>query len=197
MEARSSTTSSKSAKNGQSLWTTSNATTSERELCQPAPVQREVVTPTAAAVPAAAHRRTITMCSSAARAGFEIAREPVIPTPAGPRKPDLIAHMGRFGIVVDAQVTNDQQNMRQVYSAKREKYDNDDINQFVRSTYKATNICHLPVILSWRGLWCDKSASDLLTLGTCNRRDLAVIATRVLIGGAIIHRDFTYATSVR
>uniref|UniRef100_A0ABD2XQH8 Reverse transcriptase domain-containing protein n=3 Tax=Trichogramma kaykai TaxID=54128 RepID=A0ABD2XQH8_9HYME len=131
------------------------------------------------------------------RQGFEIAREPIIPTPAGPRKPDLIAHMGRFGIVVDAQVTNDQQNMRQVYSAKREKYDNDDINQFVRSTYKATNICHLPVILSWRGLWCDKSASDLLTLGTCNRRDLAVIATRVLIGGAIIHRDFTYATSVR
>ncbi|XP_014235966.1 uncharacterized protein LOC106658477 [Trichogramma pretiosum] len=137
----------------------SNATASKRELYQLASVQREVVTPIAAAAPVAVHRRLITIFSSAARAGFEVARELIIPTAAGLRKPDMIAHMGRFGIVIDAQVTNDQQNMRQVYSAKREKSDNDDINQFMRSTYKATNICHLPVILSWHGLWCDKLAS--------------------------------------
>ena len=60
----------------------------------------------------------------------------------------------------------------------------------------ATNIRHLPVILSWRGIWCKASASDFLTVGTITRRDLAVIATRVLIGGIIAHRDFNRSTAV-
>ena len=49
---------------------------------------------------------------------------------------------------------------------------------------------------SWRGIWYKASASDCLTLGTITRSDLAVIATRVLIGGIIAHRDFNRSTAV-
>ena len=45
-------------------------------------------------------------------------------------------------------------------------------------------------------IWCKTSASDFLTLGTITRKDLAVIATRVLIGGIITHRDFNRSTAV-
>ena len=61
----------------------------------------------------------------------------------------------------------------------------------------ARDILHLPAILSCRGIWCKKSAEDLLRLGTINRRDLAVIATRVLIECAIAHRVFNTSTAVR
>ena len=60
----------------------------------------------------------------------------------------------------------------------------------------AINIRYLSVILSWGDIWYKASTSDFLTLGTITRRDLSVIATRVLIGGIIAHRDFNCSTAV-
>ena len=82
-------------------------------------------------------------------------------------------------------------------TAKIRKYaDNPDIERAIQRETGATNIRHLPVILSWRAVWFKASALDFLTLGTITRRDLAVIATRVLIGGIIAHRDFNRSTAV-
>ena len=47
------------------------------------------------------------------------------------------------------------------------------------------------------GVCSKKSADDLLRIGTINRRDLDIIATRVLIGGAIAHRVFNTSTAVK
>ena len=104
--------------------------------------------------------------------------------------------MGTLGLVIDAQIV-EQSDLERARTAKIRKYaDNPDIERAIQRETGATNIRHLPVILFWTGIWRKKSASDFLTLGTITRRDLAVIATRVLIGGIIAHRHFNRSTAV-
>ena len=108
-----------------------------------------------------------------------------------------MAKMGTLGLVIDAQIDGEQSDLKRARIAKIRKYaDNPDIERAIQCETGATNIRHLPVILSWRGIWCRTSTSDFLTLGTITRRDLAVIAIRVLIGGIIAHRDFNRSTAV-
>ena len=104
---------------------------------------------------------------------------------------------GILGLVIDAQIVVEQSDLERVRTANIRKYaDNPDIERPIQRETGAIKIRHLPVILSWRGIWCKTSASDFLTLRTITRRDLAVIATRVLIGGIIAHRDFNLSTAV-
>ena len=105
--------------------------------------------------------------------------------------------MGTLGLVIDAQIVGEQSDLERARTAKIRKYaNNPDIERAIQRETGETNIRHLPVILSWRGIWCKTSASDFLTLGTITRRDLAVIDTRVLIGRIITHRDFNRSTAV-
>ena len=84
-----------------------------------------------------------------------------------------------------------------LWTLKVQKYaGNPDIQKAIED-FGATNILHLPAILSCREVWSEKSADDLLRIGTINRRDLAIIATRVLIGGAIAHRVFNTSIAVK
>ena len=131
------------------------------------------------------------------RYGFEVQEEPYYRTQEGLRKPDIVATMGTLGLVIDAQIVGEQSDLERARTAKIRKYaDIPDIERAIQRETETTNIRHLPVILSWRGIWCRTFASDFLTLGTITRRDLAVIATRVLIGGIIAHCDFNRSTAV-
>ena len=131
------------------------------------------------------------------RQGFTVYDEPHITTSEGLRKPDIIAIMGNLGLVIDAQVAGEQSDLERARTLKIQKYaGNPDIQRAIQDL-GATNILHLPAILSCRGVWSKKSADDLLRIGTINRRDLAIIATRVLIGGAIAHRVFNTSTAVK
>ena len=105
--------------------------------------------------------------------------------------------MGTLGVVIDAQVAGEQSDFLRARTLKLQKYaGNPDIQRAIQDL-GARNILHLPAILSCRGILCKKSADDLLKLGTINRRNLAVIATRVLIGGVIAHRVFNTSTAVK
>ena len=105
--------------------------------------------------------------------------------------------MDTLGLVIDAQIVGEQSDLERARAVKIRKYaDNPDNKRAMQRETGATNIRHLPVILSWRGIGCKTSASDFLTQGIITRRDLAVIATRVLIGGIIVHRDFNRSTAV-
>ena len=107
------------------------------------------------------------------------------------------ATMGTLGLVIDAQIVGEQSDLERVRTANIRKYaDNLDIERAIQRETGATTIRHLPVILSWRGIWCKTSALNFLALGIITRRDLAAIATRVLIGGIIAHRDFNRSTAV-
>ena len=98
--------------------------------------------------------------------------------------------MGTLGLVIDTQIVGEQSDLERARTAKIRKYaDNPDIERAIQRETGATNIRHLPVILSWRVIWCKTSESDFA-------RYLAVIATRVRIGGIIAHRDFNRSTAV-
>ena len=118
-------------------------------------------------------------------------------TSEGLRKPDIIAIMGNVGLVIDAQVAGEQSDLERARTLKVQKYAGNRGIQRATEDLGATNILHLPAILSCRGVWTKKSADDLLRIGTINRQDLAIIATRVLIGGAIAHRVFNTSTAVK
>ena len=124
---------------------------------------------------------------------LEIQEEPHYRTQEELRKLDIVATMGTLGLVIDAQIVGQQSDLKRARTVKIRKYaDNPDIKRAIQRETGATNIRHLPVIFSWRGIWCKASASDFLILGTIIRRDLAV--SRVLIGGIIAHRDFNRST---
>lgn len=132
------------------------------------------------------------------RMGYQTSLEPIIQTGEGVRKPDIIASWGNGAIVIDPQIASDTVDLERARRLKYHKYaDNPDIERYIRTTTGATTIRHMPLVLSWRGVWSQGSAQDLLASGILNRRDLAIIATRVLIGNNICHREFANATSVR
>ena len=61
--------------------------------------------------------------------------------------------MGTLGLVIDAQIVGEQSDLERVRTAKIRKYaDNPDIERAIQRETGATNIRHLPVILSWGGI---------------------------------------------
>ena len=77
--------------------------------------------------------------------------EPHITTSEGLHKPDIIAIMGNLGLVIDAQVAGEECDLEQARTLKVGKYaSNPDIQRAIEDL-RATNILHLPAILSCRG----------------------------------------------
>ena len=91
--------------------------------------------------------------------GFEVQEEPHYQTQEGLRKPDIMATMGTLGLVIDAQIVGEKSDLERARTAKIRKYaGNPGIERNIQLETGATNIRHLPVILSWRGIWCKASA---------------------------------------
>ena len=83
------------------------------------------------------------------RQGFEVQEEPHYWTQEGLRKPDIVATMGTLGLVIDAQIVGEQSDLERARTAKIRKYaDNPDIGRAIQRETGATNIRHLPVILT-------------------------------------------------
>lgn len=123
------------------------------------------------------------ICRNVRCRGVTVEEEPRFMTTEGARKPNIVDIVGDLGVVIDLQVAGDQSDLEQARRAKIIKYsENFTIDQEVTHTTRATNIKHLPVILSCTGKWCRTSAEDSLRLGNLKKRNLAVIASRVLIG---------------
>ena len=77
--------------------------------------------------------------------------EPHITTSEGLRNPDIIVIMGNLGLVIDAQAAGEQSDLERARTLKVQKYAcNPDIQRSIQDL-GATNILHLPAILSCRG----------------------------------------------
>ena len=62
--------------------------------------------------------------------------------------------MGTLGLMIDAQIVGEQSDIERARTDKIRKYaDNPDIERAIQRETGAINIRHLPVILSWRGIW--------------------------------------------
>ncbi|KAK2575343.1 hypothetical protein KPH14_012766 [Odynerus spinipes] len=132
-----------------------------------------------------------------ARAGYIVRYEPPYPTEEGVRKPDVVAVMGRTALLLDGQVVSDMANLQKAHNAKVSYYARNTqlINQ-IKNESGASDVKVLSVTLSWRGVWCPKSATELLSIGAINKKDLCIIASRVLIGGIAAFRTFNKRTAL-
>ncbi|XP_014217140.1 uncharacterized protein LOC106645733 [Copidosoma floridanum] len=102
------------------------------------------------------------------RQWFEVIQELHIKMQEGLRKLDIIATIGSLGLYAN----------------------NPDTDSTIRRKTGVTNIRHMPVVSSSRRIWCRKLASDLMEIKIIKKRELAILATRVLLRGMIAHRLF-------
>lgn len=110
-----------------------------------------------------------------------IVDEPHFTTEVGLRKPDLIATKGNRALVIDTQIIGENVDLAQAHKNKIEKY-----GLLEDSIKKRMNVQHVDftsVTLSYKGIWSAHSAEDLVRRNILKKKELAVISTRVLVGG--------------
>ena len=114
-------------------------------------------------IPASADTTTST-CSYRAgsrRAGVncQVLLEPIIPTLAGIRKPDLVVSRRGKALVLDSTVVADAgvANLTTAYDRKALYYRQPDIEAWVRQASGADDVTTGAVVVSWRGAFCAKS----------------------------------------
>lgn len=130
--------------------------------------------------------------------GYNVEREPEFATRDGLRKPDLLATRENLAIIIDGQVRGDQVDLTRAHNDKVAKYQQyPEIQDQITKSSGATRFLFVAATLSWRGVWAKPSAQVLQGLGTLNRRDLAIISSRVLVGGVASWNIFNRRTDVR
>jgi hypothetical protein len=123
--------------------------------------------------------------------------EPKLQTDEGLRKPDIVATIGRTAMIVDAQVVGEQSNLNRAHKAKKEYYEeNEGVRRAIKQNRGVTNTIFSSATLSCRGLWSPHSANELQRLGLIRKRDLAIISSRVLIGGVAAWNVFNRTTTM-
>lgn len=126
-----------------------------------------------------------------------VEEEPHLKTPLGLRKPDLVAIKGTTALVVDAQVVSEQTDLNLAHERKK-RYYQDSAHRTLLERYPAvTDVKYTSATLSWRGIWSQGSAEELVKLGVLKSDELKIVATRTLIGGLNAFRIFNSTTSTR
>lgn len=126
---------------------------------------------------------------------FLVWEEPIIQTPDGIRKPDVVARKGDMVYVIDAQIVGEQINKDTAHLNKSNYYR--PYEDLIKVLTGGSSVTFTSSTLSWRGLWSRNSASHLRELNILNCEDLKVISSRVLIGGLNSYWTFSATTSVR
>ncbi|GBN08373.1 hypothetical protein AVEN_84205-1, partial [Araneus ventricosus] len=87
-------------------------------------------------------------------------------------------------LVIDAQVVGESVDLRRANSRKISYYrDNHELDDSIHKQHGTPDISYIGATLNLRGIWSDKSASDLIDkFKVINRSHLPVISTRVLVG---------------
>lgn len=128
-------------------------------------------------------------------AEYQVSVEPKLQTAAGIRKPDIVARRGVLGLVIDAQVINDQYDLDTAHENKIEYYK--DIVENIKDKYQVENVIVTSITLSWRGIWSEASATSLLDLGVIKKKTLKIMSSRVIIGGLCGFNYFGKMTNIR
>ena len=131
--------------------------------------------------------------------GWDVERERLYHMPSDQgKKPDIVAvKPDQSCIILDVQVVNGSLDMEQTWRAKIRKYDTNDLRQAVSELkgVAPNNIRVMAATLSWRGVWCGKSATELRELGI-SVGVLRGITTRVLLGSYLNWWSFYRGTSL-
>ena len=131
--------------------------------------------------------------------GWDVERERLYHMPSDQgKKPNIVAAKpDQSCIILDVQVVNGSLDMEQTWRAKIRKYDRNDLRQAVSELkgVAPNNIRVMAATLSWRGVWCGKSATELRELGI-SVGVLRGITTRVLLGSYLNWWSFYRGTSL-
>lgn len=118
-------------------------------------------------------------------------------TTDGIRKPDIVASKGNEIYVLDAQVVTDGRDLSSMHRCKVGKYNTLGMVRSLTDRFNATQVHFGAITLTWRGIWCRESVSDLLRWGFIERGEVAILGIRVMLGSIIAHRRFLRYTSRR
>ena len=103
--------------------------------------------------------------SCAEKIGYGIRREPVIPTPAGIRKPDLVLVHDYDLTMLDVTIVADNADLEKAHHDKQVYYDVPAIREWAQSCYEPRQIAFEALGMNWRGPLASRSAVALRWLG--------------------------------
>ena len=128
--------------------------------------------------------------------GYEVDVEPSIRTPAGLRKPDIVARKGSMTTVLDAQIVSDGHPLEEANNRKKKHYDTQEVLEEVKRKEgrPEREVQVMAATMNWRGIWCKRSAEDMKKLGI-TATDLRTMAIRVVEKGKKMATFWHRATS--
>ena len=118
--------------------------------------------------------------------GYQVRREPAIPTVAGLRYPDIVCWRGNMALVVDVQVVADAAagSLDESHRRKCQYYDCDDVRGYV-TTLTGVPPSFSSFTVSWRGALATPSFNTWIALGL-PKGALKLMIVRTLEGGSQI-----------
>ena len=125
--------------------------------------------------------------------GWSVLVEPAIPTPAGLRRPDMIAwNSGNKCYIIDVTVAADNADLRDVHRHKVEHYDNEYIRNWARgvSSKKGTIVSSI----NWRGALAVESYNLQIGDMGIGENNIQLLAAIVLERGFKCYLDFRNST---
>lgn len=121
------------------------------------------------------------LAGSFERRWFGVYREVVMGLDGACVRPDLIVTRGSRAWIVDVQIVSPGDCMGTINQAKIRKYDTPPIHEAARALTGKLDIGVVAVTVTWKGIWCSRSARDLREMGV-TKLVLEWITERVLRG---------------
>ncbi len=101
------------------------------------------------------------LAKSAKKTKHNVLTEPVIPTSAGIRKPDLILVKHNIAHVVDVTVCADNADLNEVHRRKVNYYNKPEITTWVKRSTGVENVSYSAAAMNWRGIFSPMSHAYL------------------------------------
>lgn len=141
------------------------------------------------------HDRVVGILGDELERRSKVLRKQEIQTVRGKRKPDLILINGDTAHVIDVQVVRCS-DLNGSHRAKIGKYQVADLERLVKDRYDVDKVEHHACTLSFKGVWCLESVTDLKGLGV-SEYCLFKIVTSTMRGVWLGWRQFNSVTFVR
>lgn len=119
--------------------------------------------------------------------------KPGLNTAVGLLKSDLLAIVSTPAHVLDTQVVSKHVKLNVAHKSKVEKYE--PLDNAIKHRYDVTSVSRSTATLSFRGIWSEASANDLVARGIQNKNEVKISSVRVLVRGLSPYWCFNRTTS--
>ncbi len=134
------------------------------------------------------------LAKQARKKQYTVLEEPVIPTSAGIRKPDLVLVKDSAALIIDATICADNADLNAVHSRKVDYYNKPEIISWVRSSTGVETVKFSAAALNWRGIFSPMSYAHLKRELGLSTSVLNLVSVMCLERGYRIWRHFVQST---